>query len=299
VADYYYNYKVDLSSAPAANYLQEVITYSPELKNDFDYENNFYYDLIGNPCEEWREELYRQASNSSIITLAYQINNDNLDSTIFNQKEDLTFCPVPVNSLKDKVIELASNYKKDLTSFQVLAPMYKGINGIDLLNVSLQEVFNPKDKKKKEILINGVLFREDDKVIQLSNMPDENVFNGDIGFIESITSEGTKKEVVIDFDGNQVRYTSSNFNKFKHAYAISIHKSQGSEFDTVIIPVVKGYGKMLYRKLIYTGVTRVKKKLYLVGEFDALEFSIKNNESDIRKTSLKNKIIDNISGINN
>jgi len=245
------------------------------------------------------EELYRQASNSSIITLAYQINNDNLDSTIFNQKEDLTFCPVPVNSLKDKVIELASNYKKDLTSFQVLAPMYKGINGIDLLNVSLQEVFNPKDKKKKEILINGVLFREDDKVIQLSNMPDENVFNGDIGFIESITSEGTKKEVVIDFDGNQVRYTSSNFNKFKHAYAISIHKSQGSEFDTVIIPVVKGYGKMLYRKLIYTGVTRVKKKLYLVGEFDALEFSIKNNESDIRKTSLKNKIIDNISGINN
>ena len=134
---------------------------------------------------------------------------------------------------------------------QVLAPMYKTVNGIDLLNVSLQEVFNPKAKGKKEIIINNVLFREKDKVIQLTNMPDENVFNGDIGYIESIEN-GTKKEILINFDGNLVRYTSANFNKFKHAYAISIHKSQGSEFDTVILPIVKGYGKMLYSEDEYT-----------------------------------------------
>ena len=238
-------------------------------------------------------ELYRQKENSNIISLAYQINENCLDPTIFNQQEDLTFIPVPSNNLKQEVLEVSSLYKKKDHSFQVLAPMYKTINGIDLLNVSLQEVFNPKSRNKKEIIINGVLFREKDKVIQLTNMPDENVFNGDIGYIESIEN-GTKKIITIDFDGNVVRYTSANFNKFKHAYAISIHKSQGSEFDTVVLPIVKGYGKMLYRKLIYTAVTRCKKKLYLIGEIEALEIAIANNDSDVRKTSLKNMIIENI-----
>lgn len=239
------------------------------------------------------QELYRQKENSNIISLAYQINEDRLDTSIFNRQEDLTFIPVASNHLKQEIIEVSSLYKKKLQSFQVLAPMYKTVNGIDLLNTSLQEVFNPKSKSKKEIIINSVLFREKDKVIQLTNMPDENVFNGDIGYIESIEN-GTKKEIVIDFDGNLVRYTSANFNKFKHAYAISIHKSQGSEFDTVVLPIVKGYGKMLYRKLVYTAVTRCKKKLYLIGEIDALELAIKNNNTDIRQTSLKARIIENI-----
>ena len=239
------------------------------------------------------QELYRQKENSNIISLAYQINEDRLDTTIFNQQEDLTFIPTLSSNLKQEIIEISSLYKKKMSSMQVLAPMYKTVNGIDLLNVSLQEVFNPKAKGKKEIIINNVLFREKDKVIQLTNMPDENVFNGDIGYIESIEN-GTKKEILINFDGNLVRYTSANFNKFKHAYAISIHKSQGSEFDTVILPIVKGYGKMLYRKLVYTAVTRCKKKLYLIGEIDALEFAIKNNNTDIRQTSLKDRILENI-----
>lgn len=239
------------------------------------------------------KELYRQEENSNIISLAYQINENNLVPTIFNKQEDLAFIPVPSINLKQEVLEIAALYKKKSNSFQVLAPMYKTINGIDLLNSNLQEVFNPKAKTKKEILINGVLYREKDKVIQLTNMPDENVFNGDIGYIESIDN-GNKKEIIIDFDGNLVRYTAANFNKFKHAYAISIHKSQGSEFDTVIIPIVKGYGKMLYRKLIYTAVTRCKKKLYLIGEIEALEMAISNNDTDIRNTTLKIRIIENI-----
>ena len=174
--------------------------------------------------------------------------------------------------------------------------MYKGINGIDNINISLQNVFNPESKSKKEIIINNVVYRENDKVIQLSNMPDENIFNGDIGYIETIKN-GSKKEIYINFDGNIVRYTPANFQKFKHAYAISIHKSQGSEFDTVIIPLVNNYGKMLYRKLIYTAVTRVKKKLYLIGEIEALEKAIQNNESNIRRTTLKKFIIDNIKNV--
>lgn len=256
-------------------------------------------DMIESKCLTTIEltELYRQKNNSNIISLAYQIQNNKVESTIFNQEIDLTFIPALASNVREQVIEIAENYQQNLSEFQVLAPMYKGIAGIDLLNVSLQELLNPKDKKKKEILINNVLFRENDKVIQLSNMPDENVFNGDIGKIEEIMNEGSKKEIIINFDGNRVRYTSSNFNKFKHAYAISIHKSQGSEFDVVVIPVVKGYGKMLYRRLIYTGVTRVKKKLYLIGDYDAFLYAVNNDNTDIRKTSLKEKIINNI-GIN-
>ena len=238
-------------------------------------------------------EIYRQLEGSNIVNLAYQVNDDNLNPEIFTNKEDLVFYDVDSNHVMDKIMEIAKEYKDDLTDFQILAPMYKTFNGIDRINSKLQNVFNEKDKSKKEITIGNVLFREDDKVIQLTNMPDDNVFNGDIGVIESITN-GTKKEIVINFFGNRVRYTASNFNKFKHAYAISIHKSQGSEFDYVLIPVLKEYGKMLYRKLVYTGITRSKKKLYLVGDLQALNLAIKNNEDNIRKTTLKEKLINNI-----
>lgn len=242
------------------------------------------------------KQLYRQKENSNIINLAYQINENKLDQTIFNQTDDLTFIPIPQNKVVEEIVNIASNYTDNDQIIQILAPMYKGINGIDNINISLQNVFNPESKSKKEIIINNVVYRENDKVIQLSNMPDENIFNGDIGYIETIKN-GSKKEIYINFDGNTVRYTPANFQKFKHAYAISIHKSQGSEFDTVIIPLVNNYGKMLYRKLIYTAVTRVKKKLYLIGEIEALEKAIQNNESNIRRTTLKKFIIDNIKNV--
>lgn len=242
------------------------------------------------------KQLYRQKENSNIINLAYQINENKLDQTIFNQTDDLIFIPIPQNKVVEEIVNIASNYTDNDQKLQILAPMYKGINGIDNINISLQNVFNPESKSKKEIIINNVVYRENDKVIQLSNMPDENIFNGDIGYIETIKN-GSKKEIYINFDGNTVRYTPANFQKFKHAYAISIHKSQGSEFDTVIIPLVNNYGKMLYRKLIYTAVTRVKKKLYLIGEIEALEKAIQNNDSNIRRTTLKKFIIDNIKNV--
>ena len=239
------------------------------------------------------KELYRQQENSNIISLAYQINENKLDTTIFNKQQDLTFIPVPSNEVVNKVVEMSKEYIEEHKSLQVLAPMYKTINGIDFLNVSLQNIYNSKQKDKKEIVINEVIFRVNDKVIQLSNMPDENVFNGDIGYIVDIKT-GTKKEVYIDFDGNIVKYTPTSFQKFKHAYAISIHKSQGSEFDNIIIPIVSGYGKMLYRKLIYTAVTRCKKKLCLIGEIGALEKAIINNDLILRKTTLKEMLRKNI-----
>ena len=238
-------------------------------------------------------ELYRQEIDSNIINLAYQVNENTLDGNIFKDKNDLVFYIESIDTTMDRIKEIANTYSSNLENFQVLAPMYKTYNGIDNININLQSIFNPKDKSKKEIIVNNVTYREYDKVIQLVNMPDDNVFNGDIGIIVEIVN-GTKKEIIIDFDGNIVRYTASNFNKFKHAYAISIHKSQGSEFDYVLIPILGEYGKMLYRKLIYTGITRCKKKLILVGEPRALNIAINNDNSDIRKTTLKDMLIDNI-----
>ena len=165
--------------------------------------------------------------------------------------------------------------------------MYKGINGIDNLNKVLQEIFNPKSKGKNELVVGDVTYRECDKVLQLVNMPDERIFNGDIGIISSINN----KEIVIDYDINQVKFTPANFNKFKHGYAISIHKSQGSEFDTVVIPVVSSYNKMLYRKLYYTAITRSKKKLIMIGDIKALKAAAVNNNQDVRMTTIKDKLI--------
>ena len=121
-------------------------------------------------------------------------------------------------------------------------------------------------------------------------MPEENIFNGDIGIIDSVD----KKEIVVNFDDNYVRFTPANFNKFKHGYAISIHKSQGSEFKTVVIPVTKEYNKMLYRKLYYTGVTRAKRELYIVGDLNALKRAAGNNDSDVRRTAIKDRLIEAI-----
>ena len=100
-----------------------------------------------------------------------------------------------------------------------------------------------------------------------------------------------KKEIYIDFDNNLVKYTPSNFSNFRLAYAISIHKSQGSEFKVVIMPLVKGYNKMLYKKLVYTGVTRTKETLYLIGEYSSLQLAVKNNIEGLRRTTLKNRLL--------
>ena len=240
------------------------------------------------------KELYRQSKNSNIISLAYDIRNKEINENIFNVSDDLTFIKCRDDEVINNICEISRTYI-DLSykKFQILAPMYKGINGIDNINCFVQEIFNKKDKSKNELKIGDTTFREEDKVIQLTNMPDENVYNGDIGLINEIITL-KKKEINIDYDNNIVKYTPSNFNNFRLAYAISIHKSQGSEFDIVILPIVKGYNKMLYQKLIYTAVTRAKKKLFIIGDINALNIAIKNNKEDIRRTTIKDYLINGI-----
>ncbi len=240
------------------------------------------------------KELYRQGKDSNIIMLAHDIRNGKINENIFNKDEDLTFIKCSSGEVMSHIKEISSTYVDiSYKKFQILAPMYKTMNGIDTINKELQDIFNTKKVAKKEMVVGDVLYREEDKVIELTNMPEENVYNGDTGIIEKITT-GSKKEIHINYDGNTVKYTASNFHKFKPAYAISIHKAQGSEFDIVIIPVVKGFNKMLYRKLIYTGVTRCKKKLYLIGDIDAFKIAVANTQSNLRRSSIKDFLIHGI-----
>ena len=240
------------------------------------------------------KDEYRQDEGSNILNLAYDIRKKTINEEIFNVKDDLTFIKCLDSEVINNIIDIYSTYKDlDYHEFQILVPMYKGLNGIDTINSKIQELFNKKSGNKKEIRVGETIFREGDKVIQLTNMPDENVYNGDIGIIcEIITNK--KKEIHIDFDGNIVKYTPSNFSNFRLAYAISIHKSQGSEFDVVVIPIVKNYNKMLYQKLIYTAVTRTKNKLYLIGDISALKYAAFNDRDDNRKTTIKEYLINGI-----
>jgi len=242
--------------------------------------------------------LYRQDESSYIPYLAEEIKEGELSETFRETKSDYTFLECSPESIRKniknlclKIIDKGYDYKK----VQLLAPMYKGENGIDNLNIELQAIFNPKDQNKREIIYGDVIFRENDKILQLVNMPEENVYNGDIGVIKYIkygnTSKTSKNELYIDFDGNLVKYTPKDFIKIKHGYIISIHKSQGSEFEIVIMPMCMSYRRMLYRKLIYTGVTRAKKKLILIGEAKAFSQSVYNNNEYKRNSKFLEKLV--------
>lgn len=245
-------------------------------------------------------KIYRQSNNSYIPLLAKEIKEHKITENYLSKKDDYNFLISDSKNIKNYIKQVVEkSIEKGLKDkdLQILAPMYKGENGIDNLNLLMQNLFNPKSEDKKEIEINHVIFREKDKVLQLVNNPDCNVFNGDIGYIVSIDTvyNPRKTEIItIDFDGNYVEYKKEDMNSIKHAYAITIHKSQGSEFSHVIIPISKNYNKMLYNKLIYTGVSRAKKSLVLIGEKEAFEMSIYNDYSTFRKTSLKTFLENNL-----
>ena len=171
--------------------------------------------------------------------------------------------------------------------------MYKGANGIDEVNKVLQTIFNPYNPHLDEVEIGPVTFRVGDKIINLVNNVEENIFNGDIGYISEINKSKPSEFMKIDFYGNKVTFKREEIQTIKHAYAMSIHKSQGSEFDHVILPVSNEYMRMLYNKLIYTGISRAKKSLVIIGDMRAFVYGVNNNYSKERKTSLVELIMNN------
>ncbi|MFJ7974947.1 ATP-dependent RecD-like DNA helicase [Peribacillus sp. NPDC096379] len=244
------------------------------------------------------EQIYRQADGSSIIELAHEIKRGRLPASFSQQQSDRSFIRCGTGQIAQVVEKVVANARnKGFTSrdIQVLAPMYRGPAGIDNLNKMLQEVFNGNaDAKKRELKFGDVAYRSGDKVLQLVNQPEEGVYNGDMGEIVSVlfAKENTDNvdKLVISFEGIEVVYTRQDLNQITHAYCCSIHKSQGSEFPIVILPVVKSYYRMLRRNLLYTAITRSKNFLILCGEEDAFRQGIERNNEMKRKTTLMQKL---------
>lgn len=242
--------------------------------------------------------IYRQSQESGIIQLAHNIRNDDYHQNAFLEYNDIHFQTCPSYNIVKSVIRLVSLAIKDGYTdqdIQVLAPMYGGVAGIDTMNDHLQELFNPASNDKVELRVGKRIYREGDKILQLKNRIDDNVFNGDVGVLEEVCLkdgfEYSTDTLIVNFDGVYVEYTSQDFYTITHAYCMSIHKSQGNEFKIVIMPVVKDYYIMLKKNLIYTGLTRAKQSLFILGDHHAFVHAIQNNHDEKRKTTLKDRII--------
>ncbi|SDY48610.1 exodeoxyribonuclease V alpha subunit [Evansella caseinilytica] len=242
-------------------------------------------------------DIYRQAEGSKIIDFSHQLKEGVLPETIDKTSKDLRFFPCVQQQVPEVVRQICEgavakgHSAKDI---QVLAPMYKGVAGVENLNLMLQQLFNPPGENRREVAFGDVVYRTGDIVLQLVNNPEENVFNGDRGEIVAIQTEKENEDrelkIVISFDGIEVTYTRPDLTQITHAYCCSIHKSQGSEFPIVIMPIVKGYYRMLRKKLVYTGVTRAKHFLLLCGEWQALKYAVSNDSDMKRNTTLAEKI---------
>lgn len=243
------------------------------------------------------DEIFRQAKDSGIIQLAHHIIHNEIENMdLFEQYRDINFFPC-INYDVEKnvkiIVKKAIDEGYDTNDIQVLVPMYQGVAGIDALNDALQDVFNPIDEFNDSYQIGRKEYRVGDKILQLKNRPDDDVFNGDIGTLVEICRkdnfEYLQDTLIVDFDGNFVEYTSNTFNTITHAYCMSIHKSQGNEFKIVIMAVLSDYYIMLRRNLLYTAITRAKQSLFILGNSKAFMHGLANYQDSRRKTSLKSR----------
>jgi exodeoxyribonuclease V alpha subunit len=245
--------------------------------------------------------IYRQKEQSGIVTTAHAINSGDpsLPPAVTEVSQlqpwaDLTFLTaMDADDCVRKVIQLCTEFVPQMlkwphpvTDVQILAPMHKGTAGVANLNAQLQAALNPHSRGLRSLTGE---YRAGDKVIQLRNNYDKNLFNGDIGSVVSIDPD--KNTLDATFDGARHTFERGEFGDLALAYAISIHKSQGSEYPVVIIPLLKGHFMMLQRNLIYTAITRGKKKVFLVGEPAAYAMAVRNSESKQRLTHLREKIM--------
>jgi exodeoxyribonuclease V alpha subunit len=274
------------------------------------------------------DTIFRQGETSGIITTAHAILKGeshpgktvtslrDLDASLdftFIEADDAEQCAKAITYLAREYIPKAHNCDpvKDL---QVLCPMHRGTAGITALNIELQQSLNSKEKAHSRLhsdpdyvpakqsyfrektskllpaeLVHGTTtYRIGDKVIQTRNNYDKNIFNGDTGIILGIAPDSSG--ITVDFSGEPVEFNKGELSELQLAYAISIHKSQGSEYPVVIIPLLKQHFMMLQRNLVYTGITRARTKVYIVGSIDAYAMAIKNNKTEVRRTHLQARL---------
>lgn len=242
-------------------------------------------------------KIYRQAEDSSIIELAYQIRQGQLPADFMKQRRDRNFFTAPaydVVPLVENIVTHAIQKGYTAEDIQVLSPMYKSEAGINQLNVSLQELFNPANAEKDEVEFGGQVYRVGDKILQTKNDPEQGVFNGDmgmvVGFVDKKYTESKREEMVLDFNGKKVYYPRSEWIHLALAYCCSIHKAQGSEYPIVILPLVFAFRRMLKRDLLYTAVTRASQSLVLCGDPRAFYECLKTTSST-RQTTLKERLL--------
>lgn len=244
------------------------------------------------------ERIYRQSEESTIVTLASQIRQGILPADFTQKKADRSYFEIASSHIPatiEKIIDAAIRSGIPARDIQVLAPMYRGTAGIDAINQLMQELLNPLQKGQISFEASQFHYRTGDKVIHLVNDAEVNVFNGDLGYITDLIpgkyTESKQDEIMINFDGNEVSYPRNEWYKIRLAYAMSIHKSQGSEFPVVILPITSASKRMLERNLIYTAITRAKSKLILLGELQAFDYAIKHIGT-ARKTYLIERFSD-------
>ena len=257
-------------------------------------------------------KIFRQASTSDIIVNAHKINkgeevvldNKSMDFFFLKRYDADKIINVTLQLVKQKMPKYVDASEYDI---QVLTPMRKGLLGVERLNVILQSYMNPPEKGKKEHEYNGTIFREGDKVMQIKNNyqleweirtkyglcvdKGSGIFNGDTGIIESINEFAEFMTISFD-DGKMVEYSFKNLDELELAYAITIHKSQGSEYPAVVIPLLTGPRMLMNRNLLYTGVTRAKKCVTIVGDENCFNQMIQNNVQLKRYSGLKDRLIE-------
>jgi exodeoxyribonuclease V alpha subunit len=241
------------------------------------------------------ERIYRQGEGSGIVSNAHEINqgqppvaSKGADGDFFiDLTEDAGDASSKVVSLVTQ--RIPKQFKLDpLQDIQVLSPIYRGPAGVAALNSALQAALNPASALKPERRFFGQLLRVGDRVMQIKNNYDKSVFNGDIGLLREIANE--EQSLSVDFEGRRVSYDWNEADELTLAYAITVHKSQGSEFRAVVMPVLTQHYMMLQRNLIYTGITRARELCVLVGSRKAIGMAVKNNKVAERWSGLTQRV---------
>lgn len=238
------------------------------------------------------KEIHRQGDDSTIISLAHAVNEGVNEGALFKKTKNYSFIscrPDLVGDAVGQIVELAlkRGFAKD--DIQVLGAMYHGNGGVDNLNDIIQEIMNPPKAKSKSLEAHNETFRIGDRILQLQNNPEKDIYNGQIGKISSIDEENSEECMVATFDDREVTFGRKDLNDLTRAYAITIHKSQGSEFPLVVLNLTMQNYVMLKRNLLYTAITRAEKNLVLVGDPRAFEAAFKTPGND-RKTGLASKL---------
>ena len=254
-------------------------------------------------------DIYRQSEESDIVVNAHRIKNG--EYVEFKNKDtDMYFIETDsIESTKEEVLSLLTSRLEEYANYniledvQVITPIKKTDLGTYNLNRQIQEILNPETEHVKSRKVGERIFREGDKVMQIKNNYDieyqiddmtyKGVYNGDIGIVQSI--DNVQKEIVVKFDdGKMIKYDTDMLDELEHAYAITVHKSQGSEFKAVIIPLYVCYEKLFNRNLLYTAMTRAKQMLIFVGSRRVLNYMVNNTHENVRRTGLKRRLIEEV-----